>query len=162
MRASIRVMRRSTALSLIVILLVSAAVTGDALRAQPPGARKYIGPRSNADATLPPFSEAVMIGNTLYLSGAIGIDAERRVPDTPEAEATAVLNSVKTTLEKAGMTMDDLVSVQVFCSNVAHYDAFNRVYRTYFKQEFPARAFIGSGPLLFNARFEVQGIAVRR
>jgi len=54
------------------------------------------------------------------------------------------------------------VSVQVFCSDVSHYDAFNRVYRTYFKKEFPARAFLGSGTLLFGARFEVQGIAVRR
>jgi enamine deaminase RidA (YjgF/YER057c/UK114 family) len=45
---------------------------------------------------------------------------------------------------------------------VAHYDAFNKIYRTYFTQEFPARAFIGSGRLLFGARFEVQAIAVRR
>ena len=60
------------------------------------------------------------------------------------------------------MTMDDLVSVQIFCSDVAHYDAFNAVYRTYFEGDFPARAFIGAGTLLFDARFEVQGIAVRR
>jgi enamine deaminase RidA (YjgF/YER057c/UK114 family) len=58
--------------------------------------------------------------------------------------------------------MDDLVFVQIFCSDVAHYDAFNAVYRTYFEREFPARAFIGSGDLLFGARFEVQAIAVRR
>ncbi len=43
------------------------------------------------------------------------------------------------------MTMDDLVSVQIFCPDVANYDAFNKVYRTFFKQEFPARAFLGSG-----------------
>jgi enamine deaminase RidA (YjgF/YER057c/UK114 family) len=60
------------------------------------------------------------------------------------------------------MTMDDLVSVQVFCSDVAHYAAFNAVYRTYFTREFPARAFLGAGTLLFEARFEVQGIAVRQ
>jgi enamine deaminase RidA (YjgF/YER057c/UK114 family) len=60
------------------------------------------------------------------------------------------------------MTMDDLVSVQVFCSDVSHYDAFNKVYRTFFKKELPARAFLGSGRLLFGARFEVQGVAVRR
>ena len=60
------------------------------------------------------------------------------------------------------MTMDDLFTVQVFCSDVAHYDTFNAVYRTYFEDEFPARAFLGAGTLLFNARFEVQGIAVRR
>jgi enamine deaminase RidA (YjgF/YER057c/UK114 family) len=54
------------------------------------------------------------------------------------------------------------VVVQVFCSDVTHYDAFNKVYRTMFKRELPARAFIGAGKLLFNARFEVQGIAVKR
>ena len=84
------------------------------------------------------------------------------MPDTAEAEAKAVLDSIQATLAGAGMTMDDLVYVQIFCSDVSHYAAFNSVYRTYFKQEFPARAFIGSGRLLFDARFEVQGIAVKR
>ncbi len=84
------------------------------------------------------------------------------MPSTAEAEARLVLNNMQSTLEAAGMTMDDLVSVQVFCSDVAHYDAFNSVYRTYFTGEFPARAFLGAGTLLFDARFEVQGIAVKR
>jgi 2-iminobutanoate/2-iminopropanoate deaminase len=128
--------------------------------AQP--ARRYIEPRTAAEATLAPFSGAVLVGDTLYLSGDIGIDENQRVPDTAEAEARNVLNSIQRTLERAGMTMDDLVSVQVYTPDVAHYDAFNKVYRTYFKKEFPARAFVGSGPLLFGARFEVQGIAVRR
>lgn len=84
------------------------------------------------------------------------------VPDDPKEEARVLLDTVKSTLEAAGMTMDDLVYVQIFCSDVAHYDAFNEVYRTYFLQEFPARAFLASGTLLFNARFEVQSIAVKR
>ena len=124
--------------------------------------RRYISPRTAADTTQPPFSRAVMVGNTLYLSGDIGLDQNMRVPDTADAEARKVLDNVQATLKEAGLTMDDLVSVQVFCSDVKHYDAFNTVYRTYFKREFPARAFIGVGTLLFNARFEVQGIAVRR
>ena len=103
-----------------------------------------------------------MIGNTLYLSGTIGLDPGQQVPSTAEAEARNVLNNIQGTLEAAGMTMDDLVSVQIFCSDVAYYDAFNAVYRTYFSSEFPARAFLGSGTLLFGARFEVQGIAVER
>jgi enamine deaminase RidA (YjgF/YER057c/UK114 family) len=95
-------------------------------------------------------------------TGEIGTDANRKVPDTAEAEAKLVLDKVQATLKAAGMTMDDLVSVQIFCSDVRHYDAFNGVYRTYFKKEYPARAFIGAGTLLFGARFEVQGIAVKR
>ena len=109
-----------------------------------------------------PFSGAVRVGDTLYLSGDIGLDENRKVPDDAETEARIVLESLKRRLKAAGMTMDDLVFVQVFCSDVAHYAAFNGVYRTYFEKEFPARAFIGSGKLLFGARFEVQAIAVKR
>ena len=73
-----------------------------------------------------------------------------------------MLDTFKSRIEAAGMTMDDLVVVQVFCSDVELYDTFNRIYRTYFTSEFPARAFIGSGELLRGARFEIQGIAARR
>jgi 2-iminobutanoate/2-iminopropanoate deaminase len=125
-------------------------------------ARRHFTAPPAANGTPPPFSAAVLAGGTLYLAGEIGTDANRKVPDTAEAEAKLVLDKVQATLTKAGMTMDDLVSVQVFCSDVKHYDAFNGVYRTYFKKELPARAFIGVGTLLFNARFEVQGIAVKR
>lgn len=141
---------------LITGLLVQQGVTG----AQQ--GRRFIAPRTAADASLPPFSGAVQVGNTLYLSGDIGLDDNQKVPDTAEAEARRLLDNVQRTLHQAGMTMDDLVSVQVFCSDVKHYADFNNVYRTYFKREFPARAFIGAGTLLFNARFELQGIAVRR
>jgi 2-iminobutanoate/2-iminopropanoate deaminase len=109
-----------------------------------------------------PFSDAVWHGDTLYLSGHIGLDPKTGKPGTtPEEEARLVLDGVKRTLEAAGLTMDDLVSVQIFCSDVSLFERFNVVYRTYFKNEFPARAFLGSGPLLFGARFEVQGIAGR-
>jgi reactive intermediate/imine deaminase len=125
-------------------------------------ARRYIAPRTPADTTAAPFSGAVLAGNTLYLSGKIGLTPDRKVPATAAEEARLVLDDVKATLAAAGMTMDDLVTVQIFCSDVSHYDAFNRVYRTYFTREFPARAFIGAGTLLFGARFEVQAIAVKR
>ena len=123
--------------------------------------RSYINGRSAGDDNGPPFSGAVMVGDTLYVSGALGL-VDGKVPEDPADEARAVLDAIKATLEEAGMTMDDLVSVQIFCSDVSHYGAFNQVYRTYFTKEFPARAFIGSGRLLFDARFEVTGIAVRR
>ncbi len=141
------------------LLLAIAGLTTNAAAQE---GREYINARYATDATAPPFSGAVLAGNTLYLSGTIGLDSNQQVPSTPEAEARLVLDNVRSTLAAAGMTMDDLVTVQVFCSDVAHYDAFNAVYRTYFEGEFPARAFLGAGTLLFNARFEVQGIAVRR
>jgi 2-iminobutanoate/2-iminopropanoate deaminase len=150
---------RSLTLALSLgVLSMLAVVHG----AQPAADRRYIDPRTKADASLPPFSGGVFAGNTLYLAGEIGTDANNKVPDTPEAEAKAVLDKVQARLKSAGLTMDDLVSVQIFCSDVKHYAAFNQVYRTYFSREYPARAFIGSGALLFGARFEVQGIAVKR
>ncbi len=126
----------------------------------PPPQRSYVNP-SLPSGDGGPFSGAVLAGDTLYLSGMLGLE-DGRVPEDPEDEARIVLEAMRATLEQAGMGMDDLVSVQVFCSDVAHYDAFNRIYRTFFTREFPARAFLGSGPLLFDARFEVQGVAVRR
>jgi 2-iminobutanoate/2-iminopropanoate deaminase len=99
----------------------------------------------------------------LYLAGRIGLDPKtNKPPDDVQQEAKLALDGIQATLQQAGMTMDDLVYVQVFCSDVSQFQKFNSVYRTYFKREFPARAFIGSGNLLFNGRFEVQGIAVKR
>lgn len=143
-----------------LVTVFSFLATSNALVAQE--SRRYISPRTVADTALTPFSGGVLVGNTLYLSGKIGLTDDRKVPATATEEARRVLDDVKATLAAAGMSMDDLVTVQVFCSDVAHYDAFNRVYRTYFTKEFPARAFLGAGTLLFGARFEVQAIAVRR
>lgn len=109
-----------------------------------------------------PFSDAVWHGDTLYLSGHLGLDPKTGKPGaTPEEEARLVLDGIKRTLEAAGLAMENLVSVQIFCSDVSLFEKFNTVYRTYFHGEFPARAFLGAGRLLFDARFEVQGIAAR-
>jgi 2-iminobutanoate/2-iminopropanoate deaminase len=110
-----------------------------------------------------PFSDAVLVdGRTLYLSGRIGfVDGTREIPATAEEEAHAVLRDVQTVLRMAAMTMDDLVSLQVFCSDVSLWERFNAVYREYFTGPLPPRAFLGSGTLLFGARFELMGIAVK-
>jgi reactive intermediate/imine deaminase len=109
-----------------------------------------------------PYSDAVLAGGTLYLAGRIGIDPQTgKAPEDVEKEIRFLLDGIKNTLRAADLTMDDLVSVQVFCPDLALYEKFNEVYRTYFTKDFPARAFIGSGPLLRGGRFEMQGIAVR-
>ena len=109
-----------------------------------------------------PFSDAVLVGDTLYLSGNGGIDVTTMsVPEDPKEEAQLLMENFKKTLAMAGMTLDDLVSVTVYCPDLSLYSDFNDVYRSYFTDEFPARAFIGSGPLLFGMRFEMQAIAVR-
>ncbi len=140
------------------VLVVATMIS---INAQAKDSHTYIGGRSAADESALPFSGAVLVGETLYLSGSLGLE-DGKIPADPAEEARNVMNAVARTLKMAGMTMDDLVSVQIFCSDVKHYKVFNDVYKTYFTKEYPARAFIGSGALLFDAKFEVQGIAVKR
>jgi reactive intermediate/imine deaminase len=109
-----------------------------------------------------PFSDGVLVGSTLYIAGRIGIDpATGYAPDDVDQEARYMLDSFVAILREAGMTMDDLVSCTVFCPDLGLFDRFNAIYRTYFQREFPARAFIGSGPLLRNGRFEMIGVAIK-
>lgn len=109
-----------------------------------------------------PFSSGVRVGDTLYVAGTT-VDPAKVGPSlSPEQEAGEVMEQVKQTVEQAGMTMDDVVSVQVFCTDLVNYDAFNGVYRKYFRENFPARTFVGVAKLLFGARFEVNAVAVRK
>ncbi len=108
-----------------------------------------------------PFSHIVVADDTIYVAGSIGVDPETgKVPPDPMDEARIALDAMKSKLALAGATMDDLVQVQVFCSDLSLYDAFNQLYATYFHKGAPARAFVGTGPLLFEARFEINGVAV--
>ncbi len=129
-----------------------------ALTAAPAFAQTHIpaGPMPAGMAGTPPFSAAVWAGNTLYLSGTTDGGAP-----TPKDGAKKVLDNIKATVEKAGLTMDDLVWVQVFASDLKDFATFNEVYRTYFKGPMPARAFIGAGSLLGGAHFEVMGVAYK-
>jgi 2-iminobutanoate/2-iminopropanoate deaminase len=125
--------------------------------------RKYIvKPRASDMKTLP-FSDGVLVGNTLYIAGHIGLDAKTGMPPaSAEDEARLVMDGIKQTVELAGLSMEDVVSVQVFCSDLKLYDTFNGVYKTYFHGDYPARAFVGAASLLRGGRYEVTGIAVKR
>jgi 2-iminobutanoate/2-iminopropanoate deaminase len=125
--------------------------------------RKYIvKPRSEDRKTLP-FSEGVLVGNSLYIAGHVGLDSKTDMPPaSAEEEARLVMDGIKQTVESAGLSMDDVVSMQVFCTDLKLYNTFNAVYRTYFHRDYPARAFLGTANLLRGARYEVMGIAVKK
>ncbi len=110
-----------------------------------------------------PFSDAVLVGSTLYISGRIGIDpATGMAPASMDEEMRILFDEFEAVLVKANMTMDDLVSVQIFAPDVSLWEPFNKAYLKRFTKDLPARAFIGSGPLLKGGRFEMVGIADRR
>lgn len=126
------------------------------------GGHKRVRSEGTKKANLP-FSDAVWAGDTLYISGQIGLDPKtNKPPASAKEEAKLVLEDFQEAVEAAGLTLRDVVQVQIFCSDVSLFQEFNQVYRTFFQEEhYPARAFLGSGKLLFDARFEVMGIAAR-
>jgi 2-iminobutanoate/2-iminopropanoate deaminase len=145
---------RRIACLLLVLTFSIAANAGD---------RKFIVKPRSGDRKALPFSEAVLVGNTLYIAGHIGLDAKTDLPPaSAEDEARLVMEGIKQTVESAGMSMDDVVSMQIFCTDLKLYDTFNAVYKTYFHGDFPARSFIGTDKLLRNGHYEVLGVAVKR
>lgn len=148
---------------LVIGLVMGAALVGLAQR--PPERRYFKGSNLSLERQgLPvPYSDAVLVGNTMYVAGRTGTDPSRgAIPQDIEQEVRFLLDSFKAALAKGGMTMNDVVMVQVYCPDLSLYNGFNAVYRTYFLSDLPARAFLGSGPLLGGAHFEMLGIAVRR
>lgn len=142
-------------------LVLVASLLATALARNARTERQYFQLPAMAELNLP-FSDAVLVGDTLYLSGNGGLDvATMTSPPDPKDEARLLMENFQATLALADMTLDDLVSVTIYCPDLSLYGDFNEVYRSYFDGEFPARAFIGSGPLLFGMRFEMQAIAVK-
>ncbi len=111
-----------------------------------------------------PFSDAILSGNTLYLAGRIGLDPKTgKPPEKIEDEIKMLLDSEKEVLAQAGMTMDDLVYVQISCTDLSLFEKFNPIYKSYFTtKDLPAREFIGAGSLLRGGHFELQAIAVKK
>jgi 2-iminobutanoate/2-iminopropanoate deaminase len=156
------VSRRISFLLVALILGGFVIARGAFSQASAPPARQAINlPGRPAQA---PLSDGVLAGNTLYLSGRLGIDPKTgKPPAAVEDEIKIMLDGFKPVLAQAGMTMDDLAYVQVFCSDLTLFDKFNPIYKSYFTtKDLPVRAFIGAGSLLRGAHFEMQAIAVKR
>ena len=155
-------MNRRVAVVLAGLLVLGIlTVSGLSSEPGPQAARKAIDlPGKTVQA---PFSDAILAGNTLYLAGRIGLDPKTgKAPDKVEYEIKILLDGEKEVLAQAGMSMDDLVYVQIFCTDLSLFDKFNPIYKSYFSKEMPARAFIGAGSLLRGGHFELQAIAVKR
>jgi reactive intermediate/imine deaminase len=121
--------------------------------------KKIIGKRT---AGLP-FSPGVLVGDTLYLSGAIGFDPKIKgiVPGGIEAETRKAIENLKELLNQCGMDLKDVVKVTVYLSDINDYTTFNKVYSEYFPSDPPAREACAVSGLAFNARVELSFIAVR-
>jgi 2-iminobutanoate/2-iminopropanoate deaminase len=151
-------MNRSTQVLAALLLATSAS----AACAGPPPAIEFLNSGKVTPTTLP-FSEAVRAGDTLYLSGQVGIKPGtlELVPGGVQAEARQALDNVKTTLETHGYSLRDVVKCTVMLADIAEWAAFNDVYKTFFSPPYPARSALGANGLAIGARVEVECIAVR-
>jgi 2-iminobutanoate/2-iminopropanoate deaminase len=111
----------------------------------------------------PPFSEAVRVGNVLYLSGAIGTDANGSiVPGGIEPETRQALANVAAVLERHGSAMDRLFKVTVMLADMAEWAAMNKVYLEHVGPHLPVRSAFGASGLALGARVEIECVATVR
>jgi len=136
------------------VLLIMTSSTADAAPARPV-VEHYGTPTMNGQRL--PFSRAVRVGDTLYLSGAIGRGADGKPPEGIEAQAKATMDDIGETLKLAGLTHRDLFHCTVFLSDMKNWAAFNTVYLTYFPDgPLPARSAVGVNGLALGALLEIE------
>jgi reactive intermediate/imine deaminase len=120
-----------------------------------------------SEAVLPPrlpFSDGVRVGNLVILSGQIGIKpgTMQLVPGGINAEARQTFENIRLTLDAHGLTLKDVVRVQIMLADMADWPRFNEIYREFFSEPWPARSAFGANGLALNARVEIEAFAVTR
>jgi 2-iminobutanoate/2-iminopropanoate deaminase len=116
----------------------------------------------HAPEAVGPYSQGIMVGNTLYAAGQIGLDPTtgNMISEGLEDQAIQVLENLKAVILEAGMDMADVVDVDVYLTDMDDYPAFNRIYSNYFSENPPARAVVEVSALPLGALVEVKAIAV--
>jgi len=115
----------------------------------------------NAPAAIGTYSQAVRAGNTLYLSGQIGLDPQTgRLVDGIENQILRVFENLKAVAEAAGGSLADAVKLTVYLTDLAHFARVNEIMSAYFKQPYPARAAVGVAALPRGALIEADAILV--
>lgn len=109
-----------------------------------------------------PFSEAVRIGNTVYLSGQIGIPPgeSKLVSGGIEPEAKQALKNIELVLNHFSLDFSDVARCQVMLADISEWPRFNSVYKKFFTSPYPARSAFAASGLAFGARVELECIAV--
>ena len=107
------------------------------------------------------FSEAVRHGDTLYLSGQVGIapGTMTLVSGGIREETRQAMENIKTTLEAHGCSLASVIKCTVMLADIAEWSAFNEVYVSYFSRPYPARSALGASGLALGARVEIECIA---
>ncbi len=115
----------------------------------------------NAPAAIGTYSQAIKAGNTVYLSGQIPLDPKTmELVQGFEEQTVQVFENLKAVIEAAGGTFKDVVKLNIFLTDLAHFAKVNEVMGRYFEQPYPARAAIGVASLPRGSLVEMDGILV--
>jgi 2-iminobutanoate/2-iminopropanoate deaminase len=149
-------MLRCSRLAVFAFAFAASAVAFGAERAKP----EFLTSSDPARRDLP-FSEAVRVGDLMFLSGQIGFDPATGKPVAGgiKAEARQALTLIKDVLTRHGASMADVVKCTVFLADIAEWPTFNEVYTEFFKKPYPARSALAASGLARNAQVEVECIA---
>jgi 2-iminobutanoate/2-iminopropanoate deaminase len=132
------------------------AMTSATEAAPPRPAVEHLG-RPSLNGQPLPFSDAVRVGDTLYLSGQLGIGADGKLPDGIEAQTKLALDNIGAILKRAGLSHADVFHCTAMLSDMANWPAFNKVYVTYFPEgKRPARSAFGASGLALGALIELE------
>jgi len=112
-----------------------------------------------APAAIGTYSQAVKVGNTVYLSGQIALDpASMTLKDGIEAQVVQVFDNLKAVCEAAGGSLQDIAKLNIFLTDLAHFALVNATMATYFREPYPARAAVGVASLPRGALVEMDGV----
>lgn len=124
-------------------------------------ANKIIIQTPDAPAAIGTYSQAVRVDNTVYLSGQIGLDpTNMQMVEGIEAQIHRVFQNLRAVADAAGGSLDDVVKLNIFLTDLGHFAKVNEIMATYFHQPFPARAAVGVASLPRNALVEADGVLV--
>ena len=107
------------------------------------------------------YSQAIRTGDTVYLSGQIGLDPETmQMAEGIEAQAHRVFQNLRAVAEAAGGRLDDMVKLTVYLTDLVHFPRMNEIMAGYFSRPYPARAAVGVAGLPRNAMVEIEAVMV--
>ncbi len=117
---------------------------------------------SQAPGAIGPYSQAIEVNGTIYVSGQLPIDAATgTMPQGAEAQARQSLTNIQSILQSAGLSMSNVVKTTVFLADMSLFADMNKAYATFFDGSFPARSAVAVKELPKQALLEIECIAVR-
>lgn len=144
--------------SVMVAIVVLGAANVEAQASPSPAAERIGGIVLNGKPL--PFSNAVRAGDTVWLSGQVGMKPDGTLPAGFEAQARQTMDNIAGVLKSAGLGWRDVVKCTVMLDNIADWPAFNPIYASYFPEgKFPARSALGADGLALGALLEVECMA---